>query len=498
MALIESSAMDLPELHLHLAGFLTTSELATATRVCKSWHKSFTPFLYREIHLYHKFDYAKHPRPSVGSIEANAEHIRAVYFHAEPLDFPLEALVKVELIYLELQVGNSETWTRLATLLRQNPKLREMTVRVYGNREGFQGFMEALASSCPKLRSLEVPIALDGECARLLLDTAVRLRTLKMEGKLVFPDKMDRWPLFANLEQLELTSILGLPVELQLEMLRRSPQLKSLGWCPTPGHDISKLPGVITTHCPHLESLVLHDAFNSVDIGSILDSCQRLSKLVLSDIEFDDRAQWSLSRHYSYLVHLDLICCGTITSLMVQRVMVSCPRLDTFHAPRLDASDILGVPTMDTSDAGGSIGDQQDAKQVLHPQDWVCTSLRELTIYICGLEDKPVEWHRNVLRQLSRLTKLEDLRIGGWTGPGMSRDGLDLKSGLGVLSSLKRIQILMFDRLWQDMEEDDVRWMVEAWPRLSCVSGILSSRPKRRQQLVRILEDGGIRYMDER
>jgi hypothetical protein len=116
------------------------------------------------------------------------------------------------------------------------------------------------------------------------------------------------------------------------------------------------------------------------------------------------------------------------------------------------------------------------------------------------LEGKPGEWQRKVLRQLSRLTKLEDLSIGGWMGPEMSQDGLDLKltSGLGVLSSLKRIQILMFDRLWQEMEEDDVRWMVEAWPKLSYVSGRLSSRSKRRQQLLRILEDRGIRYVDER
>ncbi|KAI8349990.1 hypothetical protein B0O80DRAFT_531434 [Mortierella sp. GBAus27b] len=496
MAHMEPSPMDLPELRHYLAEYLTASELAAATRVCKSWHRSFTPFLYREIHLRHNFG----RRPSVRSVKANAEHIRAVYLHTDPWNFSLEALVKVELIHLKFQVKNLETWTRLATLLRQNPKLQELTIGTYGNKIGFQGFMEALASSCPKLRSLDVPIALDGICARLLLDTAVRLRTLKMEGELISPARMDRWPLFANLEQLELTNILGLPAELQLEMLRRSPQLKSLVWFLTYDYDISKFPEIITTHCPHLESLVLRNAFTSVDIGSILDSCHRLSKLVLSDIEFDDRAQWSLSRHYSYLVHLDLACCGTVTSLMVQQVMVSCPRLDTFHALRLDARDILGVPTMDTSGASGSIGDQQDANQVLHPQDWVCTSLRELSIYICGLGGKPVEWHRDVLRQLSRLTKLEDLRIGGWIGPVIPRDGLYLKltSGLGVLSSLRRIQILKFERLWQEMEEDDVRWMVEAWPRLSCVSGILSSRPKRHQQLVRILEDEGIRYVDER
>ncbi|KAI8349991.1 hypothetical protein B0O80DRAFT_458808, partial [Mortierella sp. GBAus27b] len=177
--------------------------------------------------------------------------------------------------------------------------------------------------------------------------------------------------------------------------------------------------------------------------------------------------------------------------------MVSCPRLEYFSAPRLDAYDILGVTTMDTSEANTSNGDQQATNQILHPQDWVCVNLRTLSLHICGLEGKPVEWHWEVLRQLSRLTNLEELRNGDWFGSELTRDGLDFKrrSGLDMLSNLK-IREFEFDGLWQEMDEDDVRWMVEAWPKLSYVHGRLHHDLQRQQELQSILRERGIRVKE--
>jgi hypothetical protein len=264
MSLIEPSAMDLPEIRHSLAEFLTKSEMAAAARVCKSWHKSFTPFLYREVRYARKT-----ANPSAESIEANAEYIRAVHFEMEPLDFPLEALTKLESILL----GNFEdtspaTWTRLAALLRQNSELQKLRVYPSPNEE-CQGFMEALASSCPKLQSLDMAVdVLDGTCTRLLLDTAVRLRTLGIEGTLNPPDTMDRWPLFANLEQLELRCLWGIPAEHQLEILRRSPQIKSLYWYIQSDYNVSRLSDIIAAHCPHLESLELWE-YNDPTVGSV-------------------------------------------------------------------------------------------------------------------------------------------------------------------------------------------------------------------------------------
>ncbi|KAI8349987.1 hypothetical protein B0O80DRAFT_500931 [Mortierella sp. GBAus27b] len=221
-------------------------------------------------------------------------------------------------------------------------------------------------------------------------------------------------------------------------------------------NDISKFPETIAAHCPHLESLELWDYTNMVkDISSVLDSCQRLTRLSLTDIEFDDRAHRSLSRHYSHLTFLDLEQRCSTASAMIQQVMASCPRLNTLCASRLEARDILGVPMTDTSDTSESNGSQQDPNQAFRPQDWV------------------------------------------FADTGLSQDGLDLrlKCGLDILSSL-RLQKLGFEGLWQEMEEDDLRWMV-AWPSLSDVSGRLHHRSERAQELECILKDKGIECEDE-
>ncbi|KAG0220718.1 hypothetical protein BGX31_010673, partial [Mortierella sp. GBA43] len=444
MALIRMSALELPEIRHIIAHFLSMSELATAARVCKSWHKSFNPFLYQEVTLNPEVSYVKTVVPSAGSIEANAEHIRAAYFYSEPLDFPLEALTKLELIVLSCQVKSPEMWTRLATLLRLNPGLQQLTVNASGNEEHMHGFMEALASSCPKLHMLDASVnSLDGTCTRLLLDAAVRVKKLKLIALKLDPlDITFQWPVFANLEELALGFSSIQLAEQQLDIFRKIPLLKSLVWYINNCHDIPKFSEVIATHCSHLESLELWDLFNPrVDISSVLDSCQGLSRFLLGCIKFNTRAHQSLRRHYTHLTYLDLSRhCGA-KSTMIQQVMTSCPRLDYLRAERLDACDILGVTKTYTSDAGKLDEDQQATNQAFRPQAWVCTSLRTLSLYICGLEGKAVEWHREVLRQLSRLTKLNTLAIGGWTQH--SRDGLDLRleSGLGLLSDVKLRQL---------------------------------------------------------
>ncbi|KAI8349988.1 hypothetical protein B0O80DRAFT_458802 [Mortierella sp. GBAus27b] len=498
MAPIDFSAKELQEVRHHLAEHLTRPDLAAMTRVCKSWHGSFTPFLYREILFTATKMYGANP--SVETIEANANYIHAVLIYEEHLYHPLEALTKLESICFRGFGGvkNPETWTRLGTLLRQNPELQTLTVTVSGEGDHMHGFMEALASSCPKLHTLVMDFqSLDGECTRLLLDTAVRLEVLSIfECDLVSPDTMERWPVFANIQNLSFRP--RQPVERYLEILRRCPQLKSLTCLVGDGLWISEFSEVIAAHCPHLESLDIgrQDVRHRwSDVSSILDSCRKLTKFTMNHTDLDGfNFQRSLNRHFSYLTHLDLYGCRTVTSPTVQQVMTSCPRLEYLQAESLDACDILGIAMADTSDAGDeSNGGQQEDNRVIHPQEWVCTGLRTLSLYIRGLMNEPDEWQREVLRQLSRLTRLEVLRVGDYDGP--SEDGLDLTlgSGLGILSSLN-LRELDFTGVRQEMDENDVKWILEAWPRLSHLLGELHHDYQRRYELQCILRRRGLLY----
>lgn len=482
------SAMELPELRGHLAKFLDRPEIAAAARVCKSWRETFTALLYREIVW---TDYTK--CPSSQSFATNAAHVRSLIIHfAEPVDCPFEACTELESVSLCFRVQNPETWTRLGSLIRHNPDLKKLVVRTFENDNHIHGFMEALASSCPRLQKLEAFLnGLDAECTKLLLDASVRVESLDLcDINLRPPETMDQWPVFPHLKRLRISLRTGLTAGQQLDVIRKSPRLESLVWYLSQGvGSVTSLPDIIAAHCPHLKDLVLADGeVSSLRVSEILESCRRLSSLTLVGFEFDARAPMALSRHFSHLTHLEITHCPHSSSAMVQQVLASCPKLDHLTANKLDVRDVLGVAVV----TDGPNGDQQET---YHPHEWACTNLRFLSVNICGLEGKPEEWQRTMLRQLSKLRKLEVLRMQGWSPTSeLSRDGLDLRlqSGLGILSSLN-IRELDFDGLWQEMDEDDVRWMVDAWPKLSHVAGRLHPTLPRVRELQGILTERGVR-----
>lgn len=66
----------------------------------------------------------------------------------------------------------------------------------------------------------------------------------------------------------------------------------------------------------------------------------------------------------------------------------------------------------------------------------------------------------------------------------------DSESGLGMLSTLN-IRKLGFQNLRQELGEDDVRWMVKTWTRLTRVDGSLNG------ELTAILRENRISVYDE-
>ncbi|KAF9347270.1 hypothetical protein BGX26_001238 [Mortierella sp. AD094] len=147
--------------------------------------------------------------------------------------------------------------------------------------------------------------------------------------------------------------------------------------------------------------------------------------------------------------------------------MTSCPVLVEFQAPSLSSLDIYGVVWEDTNDKGA-------IRYKFHPHDWVCLNFRRLEVYIHGLEGRQ-KCQRPILHQLSRLKKLEILNIESHNhnSESLSHDGLDLrlKYGLDISASLKRLEKISFDGLWQRLDVQDVKWMLQEWPNLKGFQG---------------------------
>jgi hypothetical protein len=227
--------------------------------------------------------------------------------------------------------------------------------------------------------------------------------------------------------------------------------------------------------------------FRDEHLAAILDFHSRpMSVLELNSCGFGVLAFQSLIRHFASLTVLSLNGCNQFTSAMVHQVMTSCAQLETLVATWLCAQEIIGTPMVK-----GEAIDQEEGI-ASQPQDWVCTNLSCLRLYIYGLEGNPVGWHWLILKQLGRLTKLETLIIGPYETPGPDcRDGIDLRleAGLGQLSSLKKLSDLRFSGLQQQMDEEDVQWMLDSWPSLDTIYGRVHHSDVRREDLEKILEE---------
>ncbi|KAF9170552.1 hypothetical protein BGX21_009027 [Mortierella sp. AD011] len=156
-------------------------------------------------------------------------------------------------------------------------------------------------------------------------------------------------------------------------------------------------------------------------------------------------------------------------------------------ADMLNARDILGLDDIDTEDSESEGEEEEEGKD--EDRDWVCTKLTSFEIFICGLKDKPWSWHRGVFKQISRLECLKELDVGPCSGIRKKAqysvfrnmtilDGLDmrLEAGLDRLSSLKQLMKLLFCHADQELDKEDIQWMVTSWPNLRAIYGKLNTK----------------------
>ncbi|KAI8349968.1 hypothetical protein B0O80DRAFT_500912 [Mortierella sp. GBAus27b] len=505
-----TSAMDMPEIRYHVAQFLDRGELAVVTRVCKSWNGTFTPFLYRQIVL------CAYDRDiTIESVKANTDHVRSLefsqrymYLRSRRKDFPLEAFTRLTSLTLWFDhVDPHLMLTRLVQMLPQNPAIQDLTISYYFTDPYNMEFMQTVASSCPNLRTLSVFNSnLDIECTKLLLDICVRLTELKLDytaldGALGTED-VDRWPDgFPKLCRLH--------VSLQgrwniLRIVQKCPQLKSL-ICDMnySEEDMSDLPDVLTKHCPCLDELkIIRYREAPIDLARVLDSCRRLSSLTLGQHDLYPLAQPSLTRHFPHLTHVDFYSCRFLQSAFVHQILISCPHLVYLSAPRLHVCDILGVPHLvdvpylRLGEPQPEFLELESRPDGMRPQEWVCIELRTLQVSFYGFQDKPPMWHRLVLEQLGRLTKLEVLRTNCLVWCVRQSDGLCLRlgTGLDLLSGMNNLRILGSQGDCQEWDEDDVQWMLTTWTRLQEIKGKMHSDYPKDISLRRILEKRHVKW----
>lgn len=471
--------MDLPELRSKVAAYLDPPQLATAASVCRNWYETFNPILYHKLKWISSTNDI--PQPTIAALQANAHHIRDLGIHLGAQIAPLLVCTRLEKLFIALYIHSLETWQQLTQLVRQNPNLRQLSTFM-GGQNVTREFTKAL-SECSGLKHLVPRLGnIDHEAAEFLFDACVQLEYLDLEkSRFTNVESLDRWSKFPAMEHLVMGSPRGMPSRIQYDFIRKCGQLKHLSWSFQNTHTISvtEVCSLFSKYCPRLESVEFEFApFADEDMACILDTCPKMISLKASPSFFGAQSFRALARHFMFLETLNISSCPWVSSAMSLQLLMSCPQLTMFCANILDARDILGI----------TVDEQDRPTAPLHPQDWVCTNLKTLSVFICGLEGKHAEWQPLVLRQLARMDKLERLHIG-LNHPQLTSDGIDLRlaCGLDILSSLKHLRAITFHGLLQRMDEDDIRWMLAAWPDLQLLQGQVHDDETRKQELEEIL-----------
>ncbi|KAF8958062.1 hypothetical protein BGZ46_002061 [Entomortierella lignicola] len=494
--------MDLPEIRQNLIQFLNRNDLATAAAVCKSWNSTFSAELYKEVMFY---GFSSSRTPSKEAFRANAGYIQTIHFLGNlTVDFPCEGITQLKEIHAGETTWGYISWDHLYVLLYRNPRVHSIILNFKDVMYIQPKIILDALLYCQDLRHLKLPhLTIERREIKDFLRLCTRLESLHIkEPSFTRARALYNWtqPFFTMKElifDINTEGSSGL-LNIQLELIRRCPQLTTLKLAMERERDRRLIPRVceiLSTDCLFLNQLSIStSSFQLTDneLAQIFGSCHNLSTFVIPAVSFYMSAFEALRQHFESLTKLDLLSCPKATSRMVHDILVYCPQMIILKVGFLDAHHILGT-TKDFKVENGS-----GLESALYPINWVCLNLQEFVVVIRGLEDRSPEWHRHIFHQLGRLKKLKSLAVGPTTAWSASRlDGLDfrLESGLKNLGGLTQLKKIEFNRLKQQMSEQDIRWMIQSWPLLELISGRLHFQRRQRQALEDIIDDEE-RYID--
>ncbi|KAG0244137.1 hypothetical protein B0O80DRAFT_531524 [Mortierella sp. GBAus27b] len=519
-----------PEILRIIGGFLDERRLAAAVTVCKSWQNAFMPFLYRTYDSSHP--QAEKLRDSIGDYHSG--HVRVIKLHNSVPTYGFSDCNNVE--ELEISFGDdcrldknwvTTSWGEIFPLIvRANPKLH--TVRLRGPTETF---LRTVFTCCTQLKVLHIhEFAFKNIImAELFYNTCLRLQDLMLRDTLLFSHSSNDiswpdWPRFHNIKTLWIGFTLqegwvnGQQLT-QLGFIERCPDLETLTWSilksPVP---VMEVKGVLRMVCPKIRDFGIHHPgfhphMEDGTMADILKACDKpLTTLRCDRVTFGELSTEALIKGLaSTLTRLDLHACGDSAPMI--KILTSCPHLTYVKTQGvLDIRDLLGIkrPKTEKEEPWETEEDRERHRQrlmtppsklqplpkTIRPPEWVCKNLRTLEIGIWGLVDKAPEWQRAVLNQIAKMKQLRVLNVGrtSFRFTRLSRDGLDLRlsKGLDILGSLTMLESLEFGDLWQEMSEQDVKWMFKAWPRFSHIRGWVHHTKDRRLELEKLFQERDI------
>ncbi|KAF9290392.1 hypothetical protein BGZ68_007153 [Mortierella alpina] len=569
--------LDLPELRYLLSTTYLCSDtksLACCARVCRSWHATFNPILWRCLPVSRLLPQTKLSFEAISQNAHLVQHLRVGRMDRADL-YPMGNCRSLKSLFVEdertlsdwdnylgltsqvLHAQGNEThdesldgklsrehevvarknrWiVLLIMLIRQNPGLRKLCLTM-DRFEPTAEFWEAISADPKSLHTI-VPNIRHLECLftriprpniQAFLDAFAHLDTLVLQHCTFDPDfpqeLLDSNRRYPRLRSLTLATNTGLDPSTQIELIRLFPEIEHLAWSimGTQPLLVSEFCTVLNQDCCKIESLVLSDRnLEASHLARILNSIPRLTRLflrfdTLSSMFNEPDVMQALRRHFTVLTDVEFgqvrssIRCGTVLELLT-----GCPNLQRLVAyGRLDCSrqafyrvgTIAGTPAAAAGTPGSTPSSAMAGlDDLFNDTPWVCSGLKRLHVIMTG--DPHNVWQNRTLQQrlflqLGRLRELQTLSLGHcilWMYEnGFSHHGLDftVEAGLSQLAGLEKLEQLNIEGIYQHMEEEDVNWMLEHWPKLRVVEGELHHRKENRERLDALMEKRGFEVLN--
>ncbi|KAF9166617.1 hypothetical protein BGX21_000323 [Mortierella sp. AD011] len=262
----------------------------------------------------------------------------------------------------------------------------------------------------------------------------------------------------------------------QLELIRRCPKLEELVWRVDSEYDshVTELfvEDIAQGRWPALERLSFGYNMADEQLEPIINRIRVIVKLDMSSTGLGPLSfQTLIGRHCNVIQELSLQGCSHVTSAMIQELLCSCPFLKVFR------------------------GDEIIAKDIVNGEPWACLSIKVLHVYI-SFAAREQDLQHKVFECLSKLSQLQDFSIRDprVSSVNMCQNSLDfrLKSGLGVLETLRNLRRIDWQHTLQTFEEDDIRWMLRNWKQLEYAHGCMGDVVNRHAHIIRMLQLRGV------
>ncbi|KAG0017695.1 hypothetical protein BGZ80_008010 [Entomortierella chlamydospora] len=551
-----SKVFALPEICERISYSIDNKTITSCLRVNREWNASWLPILWHTIDAGHQW----HNPAFVNALGEHGDLVRILkctrYDDISPL-LRTDKTICRNLVTIVLPKTTLVNQSDHIQLLRQNPHIRDLSLGLHDDNASLY---TELVNAVGELRNLR-RLALDenkildvNTLETILSKCNGSLRELSLKGTYFIKHPFGSGNGFASgflacsksesqlgtelitndveIDSKETFGIMSLCLEgvvctqdLILNLASRFPLLSHLSLKGSMEVYFSKnFPERLAKRCPKIKNIDISSTEDIDDdtIASLVGSFPGLQTFRASETRFGNESFSTLVEHCRDLTVLEINSTCQIQGQVIQQLFEKCWALRSLDAWDVSANVVEmmmevygGGKTVGATDAknrvtvDGSITQTESSLKNIRGQ-WVCRGIERLVLRFdydpSELSEESEQLYpasrarRFIYEQLSKLTKLKYLAIGGtlsttWQmcGRGDETDEKDnstlddqptfdisddiwidfsLRSGLFLLSPLKELRTLCLSAMDHAIGLPEIIWISENWPNLKSIEGL--------------------------